>query len=112
MSIDPASARKRLIDRQTELQNHSHISKQARDTVTLDQQSVGRLTRMDAMQQQAMAAATKRARDGELLRIKAALKRLDMGDYGYCLQCGNEIAEKRLDVDPGAPLCINCSGRQ
>ena len=112
MTINNASARKLLEARRQELEQHSAISKQARGTVTLDQQSVGRLSRMDAMQGQAMAEATERARSAELSRITAALKRIETGDYGYCLDCGDEIAQKRLDVDPSAPLCIKCSGKQ
>ena len=112
MTINNDTARKRLTDRQLELQRHSDISKQARDTVTLDQQSVGRLSRMDAMQQQAMAEANERAREAELSRIRAALKRLDDGDYGYCLDCGEQIADKRLAIDPGAALCITCSSKR
>lgn len=109
MTIDLEQARAALETRKSELEDLSAISEEARGTVVLDQQSVGRLSRMDAMQQQAMAQANERARSAELSRIAAALKRIDSGDYGYCLDCGDEIAAKRLAVDPGAALCINCS---
>lgn len=77
--------------------------------VTLDQQSVGRLSRMDAMQQQAMAQAQDRKRDQDLLRIEAALMRVRDDEYGYCVECGDEIAAKRLAIDPAATLCIGCA---
>lgn len=112
MTIDPDTAAKRLAARKTELEKLSAISAEARGTVTLDQQSVGRLSRMDAMQQQAMAEANERARANELTRIKAALIRVETGDYGYCLDCGDAIAEKRLDVDPSVALCVACAGKQ
>ncbi len=112
MSIDADTARENLETRKAELEQHSQISAEARDTVTLDQQSVGRLSRMDAMQQQAMAEANERARSAEMSRITAALKRVASGDYGYCLDCGDEIADKRLTVDPSAALCIKCSGKR
>lgn len=111
MPVDEKSARNRLIERQDELQGLSDGSAEARDTVTLDQQSVGRLSRMDAMQQQAMAQATERQRAGEIARIKSALQRLEDGDYGYCIECGEEIAEKRLEIDPAATHCIKCAGK-
>ena len=111
MSIDADTARKRLEARKAELERHSRISAAARDAVTLDQQSVGRLSRMDALQQQAMAQANERARHAELSRINAALRRIECGDYGYCLDCGEDIAPKRLSIDPGAALCINCSNK-
>ena len=112
MTLDSKTARKRLEERRKELNELSAISTEARATVMLDQQSVGRLSRMDAMQQQAMAEASERARAAELSRIAAALKRLDDGDYGYCLDCGEEIGEKRLAIDPSVPLCIACSRKR
>lgn len=77
--------------------------------VELDQQSVGRLSRMDAIQVQAMAVETKRRREAELNRIKEALKRIDRNDYGYCVSCDEEIPVKRLELDPSVSLCIDCS---
>ena len=78
-------------------------------TVTLDQQSVGRLSRMDAMQRQAMAQATARRRAGERQRVHAALGRLDEGEYGYCTECGEEIEAARLAADPSIPACLSCA---
>lgn len=84
-------------------------SASARAPVQLDQQSVGRLSRMDALQVQAMAKAEQVRRDTRLQRVKAALTRLDDGDYGDCLRCGEGIDDKRLDADPAATLCIACA---
>lgn len=109
-SSDRNAVRKRLEDRRAELVELSDVSSEARDAVALDQQSVGRLSRMDAMQQQAMAQANERQRAAELARIEAALVRLAEGEYGYCLECDEEIAPKRLEVDPSATLCIRCAG--
>jgi len=77
--------------------------------VELDQTRVGRLSRMDALQGQAMAQETERRRNNELQRIDAALARVDTGDYGYCVICGEEISSKRLALDPSTPLCIDCA---
>lgn len=111
MPPDETQARAALNSRRKELEGLSAVSAQARDTVTLDQQSVGRLSRMDAMQQQAMAQATERQRAAEISRIDAALKRLEDGEYGVCIDCGEDIAEKRLEIDPAATHCIKCAGR-
>ena len=78
-------------------------------TVTLDQQSVGRLSRMDAMQHQAMAQATKIRREQQKARIIAALGRIEEGEFGYCLGCGEEIAPARLELDPTVPNCLACA---
>jgi len=77
--------------------------------VELDQSRVGRLSRMDALQVQAMAQETERRRKNELLRIDSAMARVESGDYGYCVTCGEEISGKRLALDPSAPLCIDCA---
>ena len=109
--MDHRKARDILIARRDELQQLSAGSADARETVTLDQQSVGRLSRMDALQQQAMAQATERQRAAELVKIEQALGRIDEGEYGYCVACGEEISAKRLEIDPAATHCIRCAGR-
>ena len=111
MAFNPDAARERLQALKRELQALSALSEDDRATVTLDQQAVGRLSRMDAMQRQAMAQAGERARARDTQRIDAALRRIDDGEYGSCAECGEAIAEKRLAVDPTASLCIACAGR-
>jgi len=107
--LDLDQFRTKLLQRQVELDDLRAMSSDARAAVTLDQSSVGRLSRMDAMQQQQMALATERNRERDLQRIKAALKRIDDGDYGYCITCGEEIAKKRLAFDPAVPTCVDCA---
>jgi len=85
------------------------IAHDSQKTVRLDQQSVGRLSRMDAMQQQAMAKATQARRGQQLLRIVAAFTRMDDGEYGYCTQCGEDIPLKRLELDPTLATCVSCA---
>ena len=77
--------------------------------VVLDQQSVGRLSRMDAIQRQAMAKETARRRNAEISRLRSALQRIDDEEFGYCAECGDEIPLRRLEIDPGATLCVNCA---
>lgn len=89
----------------------SAMSEAARAPVMLDQQSVGRLSRMDAMQQQQMASAQERARKRDLVRIEMAERRLAEGEYGWCAECGEAIADKRLAIDPMAEKCVHCAAR-
>ena len=103
---DPKSI---LIARREELLAVMKSSTDDSRPVELDQTRVGRLSRMDALQGQAMAQETERRRKNELLRIEAALARLEDGEYGYCVTCGEEISEKRLTLDPSTPLCIDCA---
>ena len=81
-------------------------------TVVLDQSSVGRLSRMDALQQQAMAQGTRQRAERELHRIAAALRRCDDGSYGYCAGCDEPIDPRRLELDPATTLCIACAEKR
>ena len=110
MPDEDDAVRGRLEARRAELTALMDGSADQRAPVELDQQSVGRLSRMDAMQQQAMAAATQRHRETEIRRIDAALARLDAGEYGACVRCGEDIAPDRLALDPAVALCVNCAG--
>ena len=105
-------ARKRLLELREELENIVATSQGSADIVELDQSTVGRLSRMDAMQAQAMAKASSQRRDTMLRGITAALKRIDIGDYGTCVDCDAPIAAKRLEFDPTVRRCIDCAGLQ
>lgn len=98
-----------LIDSEiTELRALSSNSRESRAPVQLDQQSVGRLSRMDAMQQQSMDVAREERRQARLAALASARRWIDSDDYGYCLGCGEEIAEARLKIDPAVTLCVDC----
>jgi DnaK suppressor protein len=108
-SSDLRALRASLVTRIETLRAASETTAENRRPVELDQTSVGRLSRMDAMQVQAMALATERRRHEEARRVEAAIRRIDEGEYGYCIACGEEIAAKRLGVDPTVPTCIRCA---
>ena len=101
--------RKLLQELRQALEETARASAGSREPVELDQTRVGRLSRMDAMQGQAMSQELERRRKLELVRIDAALERVKAGDYGYCASCDEPIAPKRLELDPAAPLCIACA---
>ena len=82
---------------------------QSDKTVELDQSRMGRLTRMDAMQAQAMAQAGNRRLLAELKQIELAQQRLKNNEYGDCLQCGDNIEERRLEFNPAALYCLPCA---
>ena len=108
---DLAAMSERLLTRRAERRALSDSARDSRKPVELDQSKVGRLSRMDAMQDQAMAQESERRRKGELLRIGAALERITSDDYGYCVSCDEDIAQARLDLDPAVATCINCASR-
>lgn len=94
-----------------ELEEITVSTKNDREPVALDQSMVGRLSRMDLMQNQAMQVETGRRRELEVSKIKAALKRIETNDYGYCVSCDDEISIKRLQSDPAVPTCIACASK-
>ncbi len=80
-----------------------------RKPVELDQTIQGRLSRMDAMQVQEMALEQERRREVEVHKIEAALQRIEEGEFGYCVTCGEDIEKKRLNFDPATPRCLACA---
>jgi len=106
---DPEFFRQQLLELRAELAALVATGDAAAQTVELDQTKVGRLSRMDALQAQAMSMATNHRLEETLRGIAAALKRIDRGDYGECRACGEYINSKRLEFDPTARLCIGCA---
>jgi DnaK suppressor protein len=109
MEHDLEKVRARLLELREELLRIGESAEEGRRPVELDQSRVGRLSRMDALQVQAMAVEADRRRAVELKRIDAALARIEAGEYGYCANCDEEIAAKRLEFDPAVPTCIDCA---
>ena len=69
---------------------------------------IGRLSRMDAMQQQKMTQANRNASRARLAQIGAALTRIEQDEYGECVGCGENVGFPRLKAKPEAALCIAC----
>lgn len=101
--------RERLLAQREALESVAESSRDAGGVVELDQTRQGRLSRMDALQQQAVAQASEGRRLVQLRRIQGALARMERDEYGDCARCGESIAVKRLAADPTATLCIRCA---
>ena len=97
-----------LISSKEEIEQIRKTNTEAAGTVTLDQSMMGRLSRMDALQDQQMAQETTRRRKIQLQKIDSALRRMDAGNYGYCLLCGDEIETARLEFDSASTRCRGC----
>ena len=109
--IDMQAQKARLVEQRDTLLDVADSTREAAQTVELDQTRVGRVSRMDAMQAQAMAKESERRHLLALRRIESALQRIEAGDYGYCAVCDEAIPANRLEVDPGALLCIGCASK-
>ena len=109
MACATTDARMRLLAMQQELEAIAAAASESAGVVELDQQRVGRLSRMDALQSQAMSKELMRRRAVELSAVRAALQRIEDGHYGDCEACGDPINPRRLELDPTARLCVDCA---
>lgn len=109
MTIDIETFKDQLLKHRAELETTITQAADAAKPVELDQTVVGRVSRIDAIQQQEMTLAAQRRRVEQIQKIEAALRRIETCDFGYCVKCGEGIAEKRLELDPAIPTCISCA---
>lgn len=110
-AVDFGKMRDRLLELRAELESIAATGDDSAAVVELDQSKVGRLSRMDAMQAQAMAKASAQRREQSLRQIEAALQRIDDEEYGLCMDCGETINPRRLQFDPTALRCIDCASK-
>lgn len=103
------SLRTRLTDRLAELDTALADTRDAAATVELDQTRQGRLSRMDAMQGQAMARAATQRMQAERSAVRRALTRIDEPDFGLCTDCDEAIHPARLAANPAATRCLACA---
>ena len=109
MDVDRlAYFRKRLEELEREIQEDMDANPEDSGVVELDS-SIGRLSRMDALQNQQMALELKRRQENQLLRIENAFKRLAKGHYSLCGKCKKPIEEDRLEVFPDTVTCVRCA---
>lgn len=101
--------RLQLIAMRDELDALRDVGAAAAEVVALDQTKVGRLSRMDALQAQAMSIASGIRREAQRRLIELALARLEDGTFGHCRSCDEEISRGRLEFDPTALMCIDCA---
>ena len=102
------SAREALLALQETLESTVKAAREAAAPVELDQQRSGRVSRIDAIAQQNMAAANRQRQQLRLKQVVAALRALDDGEYGVCRRCEEDIAWKRLQARPESPICLEC----
>ncbi len=99
-----------LLQLQAELQLLLNESQPSSETVHLDQ-PIGRLSRMDALQQQAMAKANREGHQRRLRLIESALSAIKQQRYGECRRCEEPIGYRRLKARPETPFCLDCQGQ-
>ena len=90
-----------------EIEAQLDASREDAKPVDLDE-PIGRLTRMDAMQQQNMTKAGRRSLEARLKQIAGALAGVQTGDYGLCGRCDEPVGYPRLRARPESRLCVRC----
>lgn len=103
-----AEFRNELERQLTKLEKSMAVTDEALKTVELDQGAVGRLSRMDSLQNQGIAKGLRERESVRMALIQDALRRLDAGTYGVCTACGNRVAAERLFVFPESGTCARC----
>ncbi|PRE49521.1 molecular chaperone DnaK [Burkholderia multivorans] len=112
MTVDLKPFRDRIEADLTRLEAAIEEIQRSAAPVTLDQSSVGRLSRMDALQQQAMAQGTLGRLRVSRRRLLAAIERIETGVFGRCCQCDDAIESDRLEADPGTVFCLECAAER
>lgn len=97
------------LDRQLRrLERSMKVTEAAMEPVKLDQTAVGRLSRIDTLQNQGLTRNLQEREQVKLAHIQEAFRRMEEGTYGLCVSCGGEIPFGRLYVMPEAPTCAIC----
>lgn len=110
MSTGKSQRFRALIERRlSELSAVDALKRSEARPVELDQSRVGRLSRQDALQSQALSVAALERNRAEIGRLHRALTRIDDEDYGWCEECGAPIPDARLEIDPAADYCVSCA---
>ncbi|MDF1852158.1 MAG: TraR/DksA C4-type zinc finger protein [Verrucomicrobiales bacterium] len=97
-----------IIEELDRLRAESEKTKAERAAISPDV-SIGRLSRLDAMQMQEVAKEADRRREERVGRLELALEQLDAGTYGRCEGCGEDIEFDRLRTSPEATRCSDCA---
>ena len=103
-----AEFREELEGQLAKLERSMTITNEALKTVELDQGAVGRLSRMDSLQNQGIAKGLRERESVRLALIQEALQRLDGGTFGVCTVCGATVRIERLFVFPESGTCAPC----
>jgi DnaK suppressor protein len=101
--------REELLRTLTRLERSLKASDGAARPRDLEQDTVGRLSRIEALQSQGLTQTLAERDRAQLAQVIAALRRLEEGTYGACNACGGPIPLPRLMVFPETLACQACA---
>ena len=102
------SYRKQLQELLDEIEGYLAKTEQSAEAVSPDK-SLGRLSRMEAMQDQQLILEARRRKKMQKVAVLSALQRIEHGQFGTCIFCGKSIDPARLEVAPESSTCVSCS---
>lgn len=73
--------------------------------------SLGRISRMDAINNKSVAEAALRNKKKKIAQMKLALSNIDKEGFGTCENCKRPIQPARLIYMPESTKCVNCASR-
>lgn len=91
------------------LERSMRTTEEAMRPVELDQTAVGRLSRIDSLQNQGLTRNLQEREQAKLGQVATAFQRMEDGTYGVCVECSGPIPFERLQVFPETPTCTSCS---
>lgn len=104
-----AQIKDKLLKLEKDLIESVESAKKSAKPVELDQQSVGRVSRIDAIQQQQLSLNSLKRQQMQLNQVRQALMKIDSDDFGLCGVCEEQISESRLLARPEHNLCLPCT---
>jgi DnaK suppressor protein len=99
--------RRDLLSLQREIERLLGLTSEGVRPVDLDE-PIGRLTRMDSLQMQSLARASRQGLEVKRRQVQAALDAMAKGEYGVCRRCDEPVGFRRLKVRPETPFCLGC----
>ncbi len=104
-NMDQNKLKKQLLDAKAELEKrvstiHAHARKPLEANSAEQAAQLGNVEVVSALETEAVE---------ELASIEAAMQRIENGNYGVCVSCGENISEQRLAVRPASLECVDCA---
>lgn len=90
--------------------SESHISDLIDLTKPISpENAIGRISRMDAINNKSINEASLRQAEEKLKKLKAALEKVNNKDFGICIRCEKPIPIGRIMLMPHSTKCVNCA---
>ncbi len=109
MTVEERKALKKKI-KATIAETEAKIAQLEVETAPISpENSIGRVSRMDAINNKSVSEATLRTAKRKLGNLRHALSKIETPNFGVCARCKHPIPPARLMFMPQSPYCVNCA---